>query len=130
MTRIKVCGTIIFRCKNGKQRSFRGAYYIPRLTTNIVSVGQLDEVGYKIAIDDGVMWIRELGGRLLARIKRAANRLHVLNIDVRCTAGLPDDALLEGGVAVAHATRPREHGCATQDGSGGARAGTAGDRAR
>ena len=128
--RIKVCGTIIFRCKNGKQRSFRGAYYIPWLTTNIVSVGQLDEVGYKISIDDGVMWIRKLGGRLLARIKRTANRLHVLNIDVHCTAGLPGDARLEGGEAVAHANRPREHGRAAQDGSGGARAGTAGDRAR
>jgi len=36
--------------------SFAEVYYIPRLTTNTISVGQFDEVGYKINID-GVMRI-------------------------------------------------------------------------
>ena len=39
-------------------------------------------MGYKIAIDEGVMRIREPGGKLLARIKRVANRLYVLNINI------------------------------------------------
>ena len=39
-------------------------------------------MGYKIAIDEGVMRIREPGGKLLARIKRAVNRLYMLNIDI------------------------------------------------
>ena len=47
-----------------------------------MSVGQLDEVGYKIIVDDGVMTIREPGRKLLARIRRSANRLYVLNINV------------------------------------------------
>lgn len=47
-----------------------------------MSVGQLDEVGYKININDGVMRIREPGSKLLAKVACAANRLYVLNIDI------------------------------------------------
>jgi hypothetical protein len=55
-------------------------YFIPRLLTNILSIGQLDEVGYKIDIDTGMMKIWELKGLLLARVKREANRLYLLHI--------------------------------------------------
>jgi hypothetical protein len=43
--------------------------------TNIVSVGQLDEMGYKIDIDTSVMKIQEPSGLLLAKVKREVNRL-------------------------------------------------------
>lgn len=80
MARIEGRGTVTFVCKNGELRSFSGVYFIPRLTTNIVSIGQLDEVGYKVNIDSGVMRIREPGGQLLAKVMRAGNRLYVLHI--------------------------------------------------
>jgi hypothetical protein len=50
-------GTVMFTCKNGESRSFDGVYFIPHLTTNIMSVGQLDEIGYKIDIDTSMMKI-------------------------------------------------------------------------
>ncbi|XP_062232774.1 uncharacterized protein LOC133930085 [Phragmites australis] len=78
MARIEGRGTIVFECKNGELRSFAGVYFIPRLTTNIVSLGQLDEVRFKIEIDAGVMRIREPDGQLLARVTREANRLYLL----------------------------------------------------
>jgi hypothetical protein len=59
----------MFMCKNGESRSFNGVYFIPCLTTNIMSVGQLDEIGYKIDIDTGMMKIREPSGVLLAKVK-------------------------------------------------------------
>ena len=82
VARIEGCGTVVFTCKNGEHRSFSGVYYIPRLTTNIVSVGQLDEVDYDIHVKSGVMRVREPDGRLLARVPRGANRLYVLDIDI------------------------------------------------
>jgi hypothetical protein len=72
--------TIMFVCKNGKSRSLEGVYFIPRLATNIVSIGQLDEVDYKIDINTGVMKIREPRGLLLARVKCEVNRLYLLYI--------------------------------------------------
>jgi hypothetical protein len=52
-------GLVLFRCKNGEHREFTGVYYIPRLTTNIVSVGQLNEVGYDVPIKEGMMSVCE-----------------------------------------------------------------------
>jgi hypothetical protein len=47
--------TVLFVCKNDESQSFDRVYFIPRLMINIVSVGQLDEIGYKIDIDTSVM---------------------------------------------------------------------------
>jgi hypothetical protein len=44
--RIKGCGTILFACKNGEHQTLFNAYYIPCLTTNIISCDQLDESGF------------------------------------------------------------------------------------
>jgi hypothetical protein len=70
----------VFVCKNGESQSFDGVYFIPRLTTNIVRVSQLDEIGYKIDIDTSMMKIREPSGVLLANVKREANRLYLLHL--------------------------------------------------
>jgi hypothetical protein len=67
--RIEGRGTVVFVCKNGDSRSFDEVYFIPRLTTNIISIGQLDEIGYGIDIDTGMMKIREPSGVLLAKVK-------------------------------------------------------------
>jgi hypothetical protein len=77
---IEGCGTVMFMCKNGKSRSFDEVYFIPRMMTNIMSVGQLDEIDYKIDIDTSVMKIREPGSLLLAKVKREANRLYILHL--------------------------------------------------
>jgi transposase InsO family protein len=82
MAEIEGRGTVLFKCKNGEHRSFTAVYYIPRLTANIVSLGQLEEADYDVHIRRGGMEIREPEGRLLARIPRAGNRLYVLNVDV------------------------------------------------
>jgi hypothetical protein len=72
--------TVVFMCKNDESWSFNGVYFIPRLTTNIVSIGQLDEIGYKTDINIDMMKIREPGGVLLAKVKREANRLYLLHL--------------------------------------------------
>lgn len=43
-------------------------YYILRLKTNIVSIGQLDEARYKIDIDEDIIQIREPSICLLMRV--------------------------------------------------------------
>jgi hypothetical protein len=46
IVQIKCCGTMLFTCKNGEHRTLANTYYIMRLTTNIISYGQLGEVGF------------------------------------------------------------------------------------
>lgn len=42
---VDICGhdTMLFTCQTDEHRTFTGMYYIPRLRSNIVSFGQLDE---------------------------------------------------------------------------------------
>jgi hypothetical protein len=49
----------VFMCKNDESWFFNGVYFIPCLMTNIdiVSVDQLNEIGYMIDIDTDVMKI-------------------------------------------------------------------------
>jgi hypothetical protein len=54
--------------------------FIPRWTTNIVSISQLYKIGYKIDIDTGMMKIQKPGGVLLAKVKREENRLCLLHL--------------------------------------------------
>jgi hypothetical protein len=58
----------------------RWVYFIPKLIVNIVSVGRLNEDGYQVLIGDGELAIREPGGKLLAKVKRADNRLYLLTV--------------------------------------------------
>jgi hypothetical protein len=80
VAQIKGRRTVVFVCKNGESRSFDGVYFIPRLTTNIVSVSQLDESDYKIDIDTGMMKIWEPGGVLQAKVKQEANGLYLFHL--------------------------------------------------
>lgn len=48
-------------------------YYIPRLTTNIVSIGQLDERGCDVHIGNDVLQIRDESNLLLVKVNRLGN---------------------------------------------------------
>lgn len=70
-------GNILFETKTGEHQQLRDVYYIPRLTTNIVSLGQLDEGGCPVHIDDGVLRIWNRQQRLVMKVKRSAARLYL-----------------------------------------------------
>jgi hypothetical protein len=84
-SRVEIRGrdTIVFKCQNGAHRALADVYFIPKLRSNIISIGQLDERGCKVLIDDGVLRVRDKDCHLLAKINRSANRLY--KIDLRIT---------------------------------------------
>jgi hypothetical protein len=82
VVRIEGCGTIIFQCKNGEHLSFSGIYFIPKLKTNILSVGQLNKLGYEILIYSCLMCIKDAERRVLAKIPRGDNRCYVLDATI------------------------------------------------
>lgn len=70
-------GTILFQCRNGEHLTLSQVYYIPRLRSNIVSLGQRDEV-----VRHGFLSLRDPAGRLLARVQRNKGRLYVLHLSL------------------------------------------------
>ena len=75
-------GNVMFRCANGNQHVLANVYYIPKLRANIISLGQLDEKGCRSVIEDGHLCVYDQQRQLLVRVKRMANRLYVLRLDL------------------------------------------------
>ena len=75
-------GTVLFEGKTGEHLPLTGVYFIPRLTTNIVSLGQLDKGGCDVHSKHGVLQIRDEKDRLIIRVKRTANRLYLLWVKI------------------------------------------------
>ncbi|XP_062186747.1 uncharacterized protein LOC133890371 [Phragmites australis] len=57
MVDIRGCGTIVFARKNGEYKALYSVYFIPRLKNSIICVGQLDEGGSKMLIEDDILRI-------------------------------------------------------------------------
>jgi hypothetical protein len=66
VVKINGIGMVLYECKNGEHSSLLNVYYIPRLTTSIISVGQLDEDVFDVRIKDGIMSLRDENQKLLA----------------------------------------------------------------
>jgi len=91
---IKGVGSIVFQAKTGEQRVLHGVYFIPALKNSILSLGQLDEGGSKVVIDDGVLRIWDKSRRLLAKVHRGKNRLYILHLEAAqplCLAARKDE---------------------------------------
>jgi hypothetical protein len=82
VTNIEGRGTILIKCKTGGHKALKGVYYIPRLKANIVSLGQMEEAGYKIILESSFLKLWNHAGTLVAKVKRGASRLYVLHLDV------------------------------------------------
>jgi hypothetical protein len=74
--------TILFEAKTGEHQRLDDIYYIPRLTANIVSLGQLDEGGCPVHIDRRVLRIWDEKQCLIAWVRRSVARLYLLRLKI------------------------------------------------
>jgi transposase InsO family protein len=73
-------GSIIFVLKNDEHRTLAGVYYIPRLVANIVSLGQMEEAGYRIDLYDGALRIYDEARELLTKVSHGNTRQYILEL--------------------------------------------------
>jgi len=57
-------------------------YYIPKLKSNIVSLGQLEEKGFKVVLENGKMCVYDQERALIIAAPRTANRLYTVKFGV------------------------------------------------
>ena len=67
--------------KNGEHKVLTNVYYIPKLQSNIISLGQLEEAGCKVVLEDG--WLQifdrvDQGRKRIVNTPRTSNRLYKL----------------------------------------------------
>ncbi|XP_062224514.1 uncharacterized protein LOC133923077 [Phragmites australis] len=74
-------GSIVFSCKNGDQWLLQEVYYIPRLCSNITSLGQLTEVRQKVIIDAEHLRVYDNSPtQLLMKVRRTPNHLYKIEL--------------------------------------------------
>jgi hypothetical protein len=56
-------------------------YYIPKLYSNLVSLGQLTETGSRVEMDDDWLEVHDkMSSRLIMKVERSANRLYKFDL--------------------------------------------------
>ena len=79
---IKGKGYILFCSKDGAKRIIADVYYIPKLKSNIISLGQATESGCEVMMKDDYLILRDKDGRLITRANRSRNRLYKVLINI------------------------------------------------
>jgi transposase InsO family protein len=81
---VSICGrgTVMFTSRGGEHRALTEVYFIPRLKTSIIGLGQLDENGCETMIRDGTMYVRDRSQRLLAKVTCSRNRLYRIALQI------------------------------------------------
>ena len=78
---IKGKGSIVFKCKNGEEMLLKEVYFIPTLCNNIISLGQMSEEGNKVILKGEFLWVYDVTGKLVMKVRRSQNRLYKLIIE-------------------------------------------------
>lgn len=73
-------GTVVFTSKDGSQKAFQEVYYIPKLCSNIISLGQIAEDGNEVHMRGENMKVLNGNGKLLMLVKRTRNRLYKITL--------------------------------------------------
>jgi hypothetical protein len=77
---IKGMGSVMLQTKKDGHKVLTEVYFIPKLKSNIVSLGQLEEGGCKVVLEDGYCSVFDVERTLLAHAPRVGNRLYLLKV--------------------------------------------------
>jgi hypothetical protein len=74
-------GSILFQGNAGDQWLLSDVYFIPKLKSNLISLGQLTEIGYRIEMDENLIEVTEKSTmRTIMRVQRFGNRLYKIEL--------------------------------------------------
>ncbi|GJS96809.1 zinc finger, CCHC-type containing protein [Tanacetum coccineum] len=79
---IKGRGSILLGCRNQEQKIVSDVYYIPNLKSNILSLGQLTEIGCKVIMEGNKLTLYDKSKKLLMKIERSKNRLYSIKLQI------------------------------------------------
>ncbi|XP_062193553.1 uncharacterized protein LOC133896948 [Phragmites australis] len=83
-------GSVMFSYKNGDQWLLQEVYYISRLCSNIINLGQLTEVGHKVIMDAEHLHVYDNSPAwLLMKVRRTPNRLYKIELHQATLARQP-----------------------------------------
>ena len=79
---IKGRGEIEVNQKDGSVLCLGNVLFVPKLEANILSLGRLDEEGYRMTMGEGKLTIFNPNGHLFAEVYRSKGRLYLLKLSI------------------------------------------------
>ena len=92
---IEGIGSVEIQGRHNQHKVLTDVYYIPKLKSNIVSLGQLEEKGSKSVLENGKLCVFDQEKTLLISAPRTANRLYTIKLGLTtpvCLLAKSDDA--------------------------------------
>nr|GEY24944.1 zinc finger, CCHC-type [Tanacetum cinerariifolium] len=80
--KIKGKGSILIGCDDEKQRIISHVYYILDLKSNLLSLGQFIEIGYKVVMEDDELRLYDKDNKIFMKVTRQRNRLYKANLRI------------------------------------------------
>ncbi|WVZ62734.1 hypothetical protein U9M48_012444 [Paspalum notatum var. saurae] len=95
---IQGLGSLVTEGRTHEHKVLTDFYYIPKLKSNIISLGQLEEGGCKVVLENGVLTVLDRERALLIRAPRTNNRTYTirLKVTVRALRELGTKNMVEG----------------------------------
>jgi hypothetical protein len=94
LVEIEGIGSVVLQTRKKGHKVLTEVYYIPKLKSNIVSLGQLEEGGCRVVLENGYCNIYDIEQSLLASARRVSNRLYLLKLHLAapvCLKAKTDD---------------------------------------
>jgi hypothetical protein len=94
LVEIEGIGSVVLQMKKEGHKVLTEVYYIPKQKSNIVSLGQLEEGGCKVVMENGYCNVYDVERLLLAHAPRVSNRLYLLKMHLAtpvCLKAKTDD---------------------------------------
>jgi len=74
---IEGVGSMVMQDRHSAHKVLTEVYYIPKLKSNIISLGRLVEKGFEVTLGKGRLFVFDQGGTLLISAPTTANRLYL-----------------------------------------------------
>ena len=69
-------------CTNGERMIFKNIFYIPKVKTNILSLGKLDSQGCDMRLRDGFLTLHDGQGRLMTKTPKTRGNMYLLKLNI------------------------------------------------
>ena len=91
--KVEGVGKVMIKKRDGSKCFISGVLYVPGMKSNLLSIGQLLEKGYKMVLEDCTMKVYDNERRLLIKANLSKNRTFKVELDVlvqQCLASTID----------------------------------------
>lgn len=81
---VEICGlgSVVLEGRQQVHKLLTNVYYIPKLKSNIVSLGQLEENGCKVVLENGFLFVLDQERKLLVKAPCTGNRLYTIKLGI------------------------------------------------